>query len=314
MEPKQNPFSVYDFLGYFVPGAIFLYSLGLVSRHSVSVAKLREILAQLTGSENQLSFYVPFVLFAYLVGHLLSLTSAFTVERFAIWCHGYPSKYLLRLNNPQRYWANTSGYFLRKFYRILVPTLLAPVSLCELVVGKLLRGRELYAKPLDDALRPIIANKIGAILVHRCDALEAEKLESKLAERERRKPTELRAHKDDFFKIVCQFIVAHRPEHLRAALNYVALYGFMRTTCLIAVIWFWIPVVQVAIFDWLVTSSIRLEDIPTQLPVFYLATVAVVAFLLFVGFAKFYRRYSESVLLGILTIECSTISTATKKA
>ena len=26
MELKQNPFSVYDFLGYFVPGALFLFA------------------------------------------------------------------------------------------------------------------------------------------------------------------------------------------------------------------------------------------------------------------------------------------------
>ncbi|MDQ5980493.1 MAG: hypothetical protein QG602_3470 [Verrucomicrobiota bacterium] len=266
----------------------------------------REVVNEVTGSSTQLSFYVPFVLFSYLVGHLLSLTSAFTVERFAIWCHGYPSKYLLRLNLPHRYWANAEGYPLRVAYRIMVPILLTPVAVFEFVIGKFLRGRELYAKPLDDALRPLIANRIGELLVQRCHALDAGEIEAKIAEHEKRVPTELRAHKDDFFNIVAQFIVAQRPDHLRTALNYVALYGFMRTTCLIAVVWFWIPILQVVVVDWFKSSRIQFCEIPEKLPWLYLSGVSIIAFLLFVGFTKFYRRYSQTVLLGILTLDCES--------
>ena len=33
MNIKQNPFSFYDFLGYFTPGAIFLYGVLLITGH-----------------------------------------------------------------------------------------------------------------------------------------------------------------------------------------------------------------------------------------------------------------------------------------
>ena len=122
MEPKQNPFSVYDFLGYFVPGALFFYSLGIVARHSELLADLKLKFTQMIGNEpNQVSFYLPFVLFSYLVGHALSLTSGLTVERFANWCHGYPSKYLLQIRKDSSYFHGAEGKWLRRTYRLVVP-------------------------------------------------------------------------------------------------------------------------------------------------------------------------------------------------
>lgn len=34
MELNQNPFSLYDFLGYFIPGAIFIYGAIAIYAHS----------------------------------------------------------------------------------------------------------------------------------------------------------------------------------------------------------------------------------------------------------------------------------------
>jgi hypothetical protein len=307
MEPKQNPFSVYDFLGYFVPGALFLYSLGIVSRHSQFIAELKLKFSQVTGGEpNQISFYLPFVLFAYLIGHILSLTSAFTVERFAFWCHGYPSKYLLQIQGNHSYFLSAKGNRLRWLYRVLVPVVLLPVAILEFVLGWFFSARELYVKPLDKAIRPVLQNRISDILWDRCDWDESMTLEKELSKKDNRKVEFFDPYHHDFFNIVAQFVVAERPEHLKTALNYVALYGFLRTTCLLAVIWFWVPVVQLVGVDCFMHQRLALCDVPAKLPLFYLLAVSLLAFLLFVGFVKFYRRYSQTVLLGILTIPCKT--------
>ena len=71
-------------------------------------------------------------------------------------------------------------------------------------------------------------------------------------------------------------------------------------------IWFWIPIVQIVAVDWFHYHRIEVGDIPAKMPWFYLGTVSLLSFLLFIGFVKFYRRYSQTVLLGILTIDCSS--------
>lgn len=61
MDSKQNPFGLYDFLGYFTPGAIFLY--GVI----ISLAHLRGGDSYVDVITSYLSFdkaeiYIPFVL------------------------------------------------------------------------------------------------------------------------------------------------------------------------------------------------------------------------------------------------------------
>ena len=92
MDVKQNPFSIYDFLGYLIPGAVFLYGTLFIFEH---ISPLND--GAFGFNAANLSFekpetYVPFVLLAYVVGHFLSFLSSITVERYSIWAHGYPSK------------------------------------------------------------------------------------------------------------------------------------------------------------------------------------------------------------------------------
>jgi len=84
MEFKQNPFSLYDFLGYFVPGALFLYglyfALALHSRTQAVFSSLSDLV-----DFSRIELYLPFILSAYLVGHILSFMSSIIVERYSVW-------------------------------------------------------------------------------------------------------------------------------------------------------------------------------------------------------------------------------------
>lgn len=61
---KQNPFSFYDFLGYMIPGAVFLYLVALIFE-----AKEIFIVFSIENSANanQLISFFPAVICAYLL-------------------------------------------------------------------------------------------------------------------------------------------------------------------------------------------------------------------------------------------------------
>ena len=98
---KQNPFSLYDFLGYLVPGTVFLF--GSVLLHSVATSNGWPSMAWLHSFEmfSHASLYVPFVFLSYLLGHVISFISAATIERFSIWTIGYPSRFLMGIRKPE---------------------------------------------------------------------------------------------------------------------------------------------------------------------------------------------------------------------
>ncbi len=134
---RQNPLSLYDFLGYFVPGAALLYFVLHLRSHPADPVNPLHVVAQ-GGKLGSAEAYIPFVILAYIAGHLLSFLSSVTVERYSIWQVGHPSQYLLGRPAP--------GYFevleprgLRKVIRLIGWILLLPVSLHDLIVGRWFR-------------------------------------------------------------------------------------------------------------------------------------------------------------------------------
>lgn len=105
---KQNPFSLYDFLGYFTPGAVLLYAVFAICNRFLGY-NINERMINLGFTESQI--LVGLILLSYILGHALSLSSSLFVEKFAIWLHGYPSKYLLRIKSPGylRQWISSEG-------------------------------------------------------------------------------------------------------------------------------------------------------------------------------------------------------------
>ena len=74
MDLKQNPFSLYDFLGYFTPGALFLYGLMAAYAHAQPlITVLGNITATLSFKTPEV--YIPFILVAYATGSLSFLSS-----------------------------------------------------------------------------------------------------------------------------------------------------------------------------------------------------------------------------------------------
>ncbi len=257
MNIRQNPFSVYDFLGYFTPGAIFIAVAFVLFEPLVSHASV-------IANVDKPAFYILFVLLSYTMGHLLSFLSSITVEKYCVDSLGYPSKYLLKIP--------VKGYFegisnRKLFARFLFLISIWPVSVLDWIFGFLLKFRASYAKPLDEFLRETIEDKIQELLEFR--GIKRQKL-----------------HEEDFFRFVYHFSVENSPNHLPKMQNYVALYGFVRTMSLsfIFLSWFLLIGVFREYSNWSLNMALG---------------SSVVAYVFYLSFVKFYRRFSLEVFMAV---------------
>jgi len=273
MQRPPNPFSLYDFLGYFIPGAIALYSLiyffGHVHPEFTPVSVARQLF-DFSHPEN----YLPFVVTSYVVGHLLSYVSSITVEKYGVIQYGYPSKYLL--NVP------VQRYFSRRLWRkklewddtprVICLILLAPIVLFDYLLGQKLAFNLRFVRPLDPILRNPALEMMRTMLANLAIVGSPNNAD------------------EDFFRYVYHYSVEHAPNHFPKMQNYVAIYGFERTITLIVVIYFWLSIWHA--FFTSVKWSVSL-----------LVTVAIglIAYLFFMAFMKFYRRFSlEAIMAAII--------------
>jgi hypothetical protein len=274
MELKQNPFSVYDFLGYFVPGALFLFAAFAVSQTWLPSGISQSIAGLFQPSK--LEFYLPFVLVSYLIGHVLSFVSSVTVERYSVWRVGYPSRYLL--GNPfPSFFQVSPPKRTRRVVRVAVALFILPILILDLTLGVAFRLNELFARPLENVLRDTIAPRI-ARLVSECTGEEC-------------KSEEIKSGVAEFFLLMYHYCVEKASPHLPKMQNYVALYGFCRTIALIFVLVFWsfVAAIPLRIAGW----SCSLAGA---------AASGCLAYIFFLDFLKFYRRFSLEVFMAFAAV------------
>jgi len=272
MDFKQNPFSFYDFLGYFTPGALLIYGVMAGIAHTQSSLSILDYIAT-NLSFGKPELYIPFILVAYTLGHILSFISSGIIERYSIWSVGYPSKYLLGIASTD-YFEVEKPKVLRVIIRVIVPILLAPITLFDLVLGKIMGFRDLYAKPLDRLLISVITIKVAQLMQYHAGLDKP--------------PSDTNVRQADFFRYVYHYTVENAPNHLPKMQNYVALYGFLRTITLLAVMFFWA----------LVWHAFRgLVDYVEAFVM--IASSGVFAFVTYMAFVKFYRRFSLEAFMAL---------------
>jgi len=280
MELKPNPFSFYDFLGYFTPGALAIYGGMIIWGHMSGPISIDQAIRKLSFEDPKA--YIPFVLLAYLLGHLLSFLSSVIVEKYAIWSCGYPSRFLLQFD-VAGYWDVKSKR--ERAVRGFVGFLLLPIALLDVTVGYLLYLRNLYSRELDAELISIIKVKIESLIKNRGQIPNQK---------------QYRLEKDhDFFRYVYHYAVEHAHNHLPKMQNYVALYGFLRTISLIFVIAWWL------IAGHMVHRLYRIwvGDDPNWIALTVaLAVFAALSYVSYMGFMKFYRRFSLEALMAVSAV------------
>ena len=137
---NQNPFNLYDFLGYFIPGILFLALAQFSGFLSLSFFEpLRQ--------DSEWIFISILIVVAYVSGHLLSIASSRTIEDYHTWMNGYPSEHIFSQNYKRKK---------AKRYTKLVMFLVFPIVIVDLVCRNLFGYK---AKTMADSLSRIVLKK-----------------------------------------------------------------------------------------------------------------------------------------------------------
>jgi len=274
MEAKQNPFSVYDFLGYFTPGAVFIYGSILAAAHAKNMDSIDIITDKLSFDKSEI--YIPFILLAYVIGHLISFLSSATIERYSIWLSGYPSKYLMGLKHGGFFMVHAKARpkILYKFGRIAVALFLLPIATIDVLLSWIPSRKGYSRDDLDPLIRAIIKRKLVLLLTKHAGL--------------RTPPEEGGAKTHNYFLYAYHYALEYAGNHVAKMNNYVALYGFLRALTFILLMSFWFVFLHIVL-----------------LPTDFITAVAMLSFsssatyLFYLGFVKFYRRYSVEVLMAM---------------
>lgn len=293
---SRNPFSLYDFLGYVFPGAFALLLL-FCQFHSKLMPFLIRIFPNLDSLKNiqmehvhWLGVSVVFLVLSYIIGHIFSFLSSAIIEKFAVWMYGFPSYFLLNEVGHSKYWQindeskdgkkEKSGYkyWIALLWRVMIGFFLLPISICSFLFGWVLNLRDLVAKPVNGTLKNAINSKIAILM----GVLQI--------------PFDSTADSTvDIYTIIHHYEFNHCEAHVKKIDNYVALSGFLRTLTLIVnsyFLYFFIAEVLLKIsisspFDWGI--------------VLYFVILALLDYILFLGFMKFFRRSALESFMCLIT-------------
>lgn len=271
---KNNPFSIYDFMGYFIPG-IFTVSLYLIITvcKTTDISSIEDIMKQIPKMTFESTIIL--VVISYIVGHFLSFVSSITVEKYSVWRFGYPSRFLLQIKIPRfrDHYKTFYGFVWgSSMFILLLPTLLL-----DLILVKWFGFWVFYVKPLDNLLKTIILSKLKLFLkmqgITETNGLPQEKiLES------------------DFFRTIFHYYIEKSTNHISRFTNYLAMYGFLRTITLIMNLFFWYLLVHfLYLNEW------------TFNKVLALVISALISYVFFMAFMKFFRKYTLQGLMLLAT-------------
>ncbi len=274
---KQNPFSLYDFLGYFIPGALVLYLYLIIDQ--LKKGNALDFTNIVVGVDNpNFETALLFVIISYVIGHFLSYISSITIEQYANWKYDYPSKYLLGLSD-RHFWRGLHSFHCY-FWRIVLIIFLFPMVILDFVLGREFGFKNFYHKRLDNDLIRLIILKMNNLV-------------DKLGINEDNGFNNGEGNNQDFYRIVHHYVYENSKNHQSKLNNYVALYGFLRTLTLLLTILFWYIIFHFGLYsDFNITAIILLT------------ILSLVIYVFFMGFMKFYRRYT---LEGLMILAISKI-------
>lgn len=281
---NQNPFSFYDFLGYLIPGGFFIllmYFCGLTFDLDI-VIDLTELLrgqSQIFGILN----YGSIVIISYIAGHFISITSAFFIEKYMNEELQYPSEYLFnKLSDDKKNVLTPSSDkqnedTKRKIKYCIIKVMLFPIIPWDYATQKLCYSQSLPFQ---------LANTTWLMI--------KEGYEKKFRIDDKLLNIRTGLH-DDLFRLAYHYVYEFSNQHQTKIQNYVALYGFCRNICLVFVITFWISFLTL-IYRAIEGGAVSYISISTLLSFFFV-------YVFYVGFVKFYRRYTLEVLMAFAVLQ-----------
>lgn len=293
---EKNPFSLYDFLGYFFPGCLALFIIFTICKTNeiycdfVPSDYVNTFMDFLRGTEklDLLRILLPFIVIAYVLGHLISYLSSLIVEYFTNWTFGYPSKFLLHTDEQSsrsKFWKissiNKKEHCVKMGARIFICLILFPVTTLIL-----------YGRSVSKPLVNFITRSQDSYTVN-CIEKKLYALASKI--NIDKPPINLDF---DYHRIVMHYVYLHYPACQKKVDNYVALYGFLRCTTLILclftdfIIFMGIISILHAIFDGCICISWS--------SIILIVCLWISSIVSYLGYVKFYRRFTLENYMTLL--------------
>lgn len=277
---RQNPFSLYDFLGYLIPGAITIYSYLIIAYFKSTDDIDLDCLIESIGTYSLDTLFL-FIVLSYTLGHLLSFLSSISIENYGNRMYGYPSKYILGIDHDNFF--NKNQNWKSVFWRSILIIILFPIFLPDLLLGRVLGLSKSYAKSLDEDLKNIVINRISQIL----QVIGGSKYDADFVSE---------AKEFDFNRIISHYAYEHTDYHHARMSNYVALYGFLRTLALIFNSLFWYVLINVIS-----------NNSYSGVNILILSLLILMSYILFMAFMKFYRRYTLEGIM-IVSVEKNNVA------
>lgn len=271
---SKNPFQILDFLGYFFPGATVMIALYYY------VSGIRDFISFTT--DTSAIIYIVCIIIAYIIGHIVSLLSSITVEKYAVWKYGYPSEYLLYDYKPNMYFSRSTIYdtsslsngrrsFLnitKKFLKVLIWILLLPVSLLDTILSGLFGIDYFFTRKLSERQIQMIKEKCIILFKNIGISVELDKL-----------------FVGDNHRIVHNYYFENANKHSVRMENCIAIYDFLRAMTFVMCVVF-----MVVFFNALLTINFQ-QSIDWNL-CGLLVVLAILSYVLYMGFHKFFRKFT----------------------
>ena len=236
------------------------------------------------------------IISSYMAGHIVSYLSSITIEKVTIWYYDYPSKYLL-LEKKRRFKSNLWNHvfpligeskvkisriqrILSIIFRISILIFLLPWTLGTILIGRMLNMDNYMARPLDPTTVQAIKNKLSMLKKKLCiEDVVIKQKEGVMIEH------------FDFLRLIHHYEYGRNAYAATKMDNYVAIYGFLRSQSLLFTLLFW-SCAGLFIFT----------DFKTDLGSwwFVLSSTSILSYICFMGFMKFYRRYTVENFMSII--------------
>lgn len=290
----KNPFSIYDFLGYLFPGSVFLVLIGVIIydyENFPNAEVFKDFLIFAKDYKFSLESSFLFVIIAYVMGHVIAYLSSLCVEGFSNKVFGYPTKYLLgksdyrwrklvksyfdtNASDDKKYsWLKFIIRVFKLLMRLFIAIILFPITSSVYTFGYLLEINEFITRPLDQYLRDAITAKIKNLI-------------TSLGIKEN-------GENEDYHRLIMHYALINIPESQQKVNNYIALYGFLRAMAMLACL----------LSDYLMVKALLSINFgsPADWPLIICTFISfVMAYILFMGFVKFYRRTTLEDFMAIV--------------
>lgn len=285
--PRQHPFSLYDVIGYFIPGSIFWLLLALsyeISHRGDDFYEFISSSSEALGNASAGFALVLFILFfsvSYVTGQVISKISNIVIERSRL-CRAYNvlSYVLLGFDfSEAECQEDKESNFLRKqwrsFRKLLLKTILIHNCFYEWFLERIQYHLKKIEQPKTRYGKKLIESCIRKILEQHYDTSFENEFQNTPLDK-----------LPNYFQILYHHVFENSNNHLYKIQNYVALYGFLRNISMTFTILFWANLFMVL---FLCTNN--------RLCILFFAIIcSILSYVTLVGFCKYKKRYTQEVL------------------